>query len=222
MVSVANSRNSWLGCDQYFGNPDSAVVPVAGAVWGATGIAATLALQLYQSQGGQPVHVAGKWGLTSCDRSAPWKNANVRPSLRKLNPKLNRIPSFIMAHPIIVIASFLTTIKSTWELSRMVREKRAAKHLNAEANNIRIILQRAYRNGLLLEREYNGLSERLMRAEAAKDGTYAYYSVHLTAMTLMSLVAALQKIYADFRAILARASQQPVRRGLVRQREMKN
>ncbi|KAK4032872.1 hypothetical protein C8A01DRAFT_20117 [Parachaetomium inaequale] len=32
-----------------------------------------------------------------------------------------------MTHLIIVIASFLTTIKSTWELSRMVREKRAAK-----------------------------------------------------------------------------------------------
>ncbi|KAL2166212.1 hypothetical protein VTG60DRAFT_3127 [Thermothelomyces hinnuleus] len=108
-------------------------------------------------------------------------------------PKPNRAP-FIMAHPIIVIASFLTTIRSMWELSRMVREKRAAKTLRTDAKSTLVLLQRAYRKGLLREREFDYLFERLMRAEAHND------------------VAALRKIRADFQAILARESGQPARR----------
>ncbi|KAK4118605.1 hypothetical protein N657DRAFT_685083 [Parathielavia appendiculata] len=103
-----------------------------------------------------------------------------------------------MPHPIIVIASFLTAIRSTWELSRMVREKRAAKTLKTEAKSTLVLLQQAYRKGLLLEREFDYLFERLMRAEACND------------------VAALQKIRADFQAILAR----PSRRRVERQRDM--
>ncbi|KAL2199485.1 hypothetical protein P885DRAFT_58860 [Corynascus similis CBS 632.67] len=103
-----------------------------------------------------------------------------------------------MAHPIIVIASFLTTIRSTWELSRMVREKRAAKTLRTDTKNTLVLLKRAYRKGLLLEREFDYLFERLMRAETHND------------------VAVLRKIRADFQAILARESGQPA----PRQRDM--
>ncbi len=77
-----------------------------------------------------------------------------------------------MTHPIIVIASFLTTVKSTWELSRMVREKRAAKALKTQTKSTLVLLQRAYRKGLLVEREFDCLLERLMRAEAHNDGMY--------------------------------------------------
>ncbi|KAL2166217.1 hypothetical protein VTG60DRAFT_3105 [Thermothelomyces hinnuleus] len=105
-----------------------------------------------------------------------------------------------MTHPIIVIASFLTTIRSTWELSRMVRKRRAAKTPKTEAESTYILLQRAYRKGLLLEREFDNLSERLMRAEAYNDA------------------AAMRKIRADFQAILARAPGQPARRRVERQR----
>jgi len=80
---------------------------------------------------------------------------------------------FIMAHPIIVIASFLTTIKSTWELSRMVRKKRTAKALTTEAKRTYVLLKQAYGKGLLLEREFDNLFERLMRAEAHNDSRYA-------------------------------------------------
>ncbi|KAK4095944.1 hypothetical protein N658DRAFT_435697 [Parathielavia hyrcaniae] len=99
-----------------------------------------------------------------------------------------------MAHPVIVVASFLTTIKSAWELSRMFRQKRAAKSLKTETRSTLVLLQRAYRNGLLLERQFDFLFERLMRAEAHND------------------VAALQRIRTDFQAILAREPGQPARR----------
>jgi hypothetical protein len=79
-----------------------------------------------------------------------------------------------MAHPIIVIASFLTTIRTTWELSRMVRKKRATKTLTTEAKSTYILLKQAYGNGLLLEREFDYLFERLLRAEAHNDSRYAY------------------------------------------------
>ncbi|KXX75296.1 Fork head protein 2 [Madurella mycetomatis] len=76
---------------------------------------------------------------------------------------------FIILHPIIVIASFLTTIKSTWELSCIVREKRAAKTLKTEAKSTYFLLQRAYSKRLLLEREFDSLFERLIRIEAHND-----------------------------------------------------
>ncbi|KAK4148874.1 hypothetical protein C8A00DRAFT_19371 [Chaetomidium leptoderma] len=79
-----------------------------------------------------------------------------------------------MAHPIIVIASFLTTIKSTWELSRMVRRKRAAKTLTTEAKSIYVLLKQAYSKELLLEREFDYLFKRLMRAEAHNDSRYTH------------------------------------------------
>jgi hypothetical protein len=79
-----------------------------------------------------------------------------------------------MAYPIIVIASFLTTIKSTWELSRMVRKRRAAKALTTEAKSTYVLLKQAYNKGQLREREFDSLFERLMRAEAHNDGRYAH------------------------------------------------
>ncbi|AEO60979.1 hypothetical protein MYCTH_2310760 [Thermothelomyces thermophilus ATCC 42464] len=93
-----------------------------------------------------------------------------------------------MTHPIIVIANFLTTIKSIWELSRTVREKRAAKTLKTQTESTLVLLQRVYRKGLLLEREFDCLFERLMRAEAYND------------------VAALWKIRAHVQAILTMES----------------
>ncbi|KAJ4288331.1 hypothetical protein N0V88_007369 [Collariella sp. IMI 366227] len=85
-------------------------------------------------------------------------------------PKDN-LASFIMTHPIIVVASFLTTIKSAWDISRMVRQKRAAKSLKTEIKSTYILLQQAYRKGLLLERQFDYLFERLMQAEAQNNIT---------------------------------------------------
>ncbi|KAL2259548.1 hypothetical protein VTK26DRAFT_6731 [Humicola hyalothermophila] len=110
-----------------------------------------------------------------------------------VRPKPN-LASFTMPHPVIIVASFLTTIKSAWELSRMVREKRAAKNLKTDTKSTLVLLKRAYHKGLLLEREFDRLFERLMRAEAHNDA------------------AALKRIRADFQAILARESRQPARR----------
>lgn len=77
-----------------------------------------------------------------------------------------------MAHPVIVVASVL--IKSVWELSRMVRQERAAKSLKIETTSTLVLLRRAYRKGLLLERRFKFLFERLMRAEAYNDGRYIH------------------------------------------------
>lgn len=84
-------------------------------------------------------------------------------------PKPNRVP-FIMPRPIIVIASLLITIKSTWD---MAREKRAAKTLKTETRSTLVDLLRAYVNEPLLEREFNCHFERLMRANAHNDGGYS-------------------------------------------------
>ncbi|KAK4034073.1 hypothetical protein C8A01DRAFT_19050 [Parachaetomium inaequale] len=86
-----------------------------------------------------------------------------------------------MPYSIIVIASFLTTIKSTWD---MVRQKRPAKTLKTETRSTLVILLRAHVNELLLEGEFDYLFERLMRANAHND------------------VAAVRKIRADLQAIL--------------------
>lgn len=76
--------------------------------------------------------------------------------------KLNRAP-FIMPHPIVVIASLLATIKSTWYT---VREKRAAKTLKTETKSTLVILLRAHVNGMLLDGEFDYHLGRLMRANA--------------------------------------------------------
>jgi hypothetical protein len=123
-----------------------------------------------------------------------------------------------MPHPIIVISSFLTAIRSTWELSRMVREKRAVKTLKTEAKNTLVLLQRAYRKGLLLERQFDYLFERLMRAEACNDGRCPHRASRYHRSRL--LVAAMRKIRADFQAILARPSGQQARRRVERPRDM--
>ncbi|KAJ9148803.1 hypothetical protein NKR19_g5836 [Coniochaeta hoffmannii] len=99
-----------------------------------------------------------------------------------------------MPHPIIVIASFLTTIKTTWELSRMVRQRRAAQILKTEVPRIYRALRQAHGKGLLVGREFDYLLERLICAEASKD------------------IIALRKIQSDFEALLARSSPQTRRR----------
>ncbi|KAK4206432.1 hypothetical protein QBC37DRAFT_393461 [Rhypophila decipiens] len=98
-----------------------------------------------------------------------------------------------MTHPIIIIASLLTTIRSTWELSHIVRKRRATKALKTETKSTYEILQRAYRRGLLLEREFDDLFERLMCAEAHNNRI------------------ALREVQTDFQAILAKVVGQPVR-----------
>ncbi|KAK3312463.1 hypothetical protein B0H66DRAFT_506041 [Apodospora peruviana] len=98
-----------------------------------------------------------------------------------------------MTHPIIIIASLLTTIRSTWELSHIVRKTRATKALKTEAKSTYEILQRAYRRGLLLEREFDDLFERLMCAEAHNNRV------------------ALREVQTDFQAILAKVVGQPAR-----------
>ncbi|KAK4032169.1 hypothetical protein C8A01DRAFT_41390 [Parachaetomium inaequale] len=85
-----------------------------------------------------------------------------------VRPKPN-LASFTIPHPVIIVASFLTTIKSAWELSCIVREKRAAKSLKTETKSTFVLLQRAYRKGLLLERQFDYLFERLMQVEAYND-----------------------------------------------------
>ncbi|KAL2016573.1 hypothetical protein VTK56DRAFT_3274 [Thermocarpiscus australiensis] len=91
-------------------------------------------------------------------------------------PKPNRAP-FIMPHPITIITSILTTIKSTWY---MVREKRAAKTLKTGTRSALVILLRDHVDGQLLEGEFDYHLKHLMRANAYND------------------VAAVRMIRADF------------------------
>ncbi len=57
-------------------------------------------------------------------------------------PTLSPTNTFIIVlYLIIIIASFLTTIKSMWELSRIVRKRRAAKALTTEAKSTYVLLK---------------------------------------------------------------------------------
>jgi hypothetical protein len=153
-----------------------------------------------------PTYITAQWAAILC---AYYHQAKL------LNPKHP-----IMAHPILVIAGFLTTIKSMWDLSRMAREKWATKTLKTEAKSIYVLLRRAYHEGLLLEREYDSLFERLMRAEAHNNSMYGYRTSEVT--PLAHLVTALRKVSAEFQAILARKSGRQARRQGQRRRNMSN
>ncbi|KAB5513542.1 hypothetical protein GE09DRAFT_932134, partial [Coniochaeta sp. 2T2.1] len=74
-----------------------------------------------------------------------------------------------MPHPIIIVASLLTTVKTTWELSRIVHRKRIARILKLKVPRLYRILQQAYRERILCEREFDYLLERLIIADANKD-----------------------------------------------------
>ncbi len=101
-----------------------------------------------------------------------------------------------MAHRFIVIASFLTTIKSSWELLRMVRKKVATKILKAEAQSTLVLLQQPYHKKLFLESEFDLLFKRLMRAEAHNGRRYAHRASWQRRARL--LVVALRKVSTSF------------------------
>ncbi|KAK4134587.1 hypothetical protein BT67DRAFT_379482, partial [Trichocladium antarcticum] len=64
-----------------------------------------------------------------------------------------------IAYPVIVVASFLTTIKSY-----TICEKRATKTLKTEIDSTVNILRRAYVNRMLLNGEFNYYFVRLIYA----------------------------------------------------------
>ncbi len=69
----------------------------------------------------------------------------------------------------------------------MVRQKRAAQVLKTEAPRIYHALQQAYKDGLLLERQFDYLLERLVHAEAKSDGIYAHNSPYQRHSSIQSM-----------------------------------
>lgn len=67
-------------------------------------------------------------------------------------------------------APLLVALRSGWELSRMVRDKRRERHyFNTEKPYLLRILRLAYFDGVIEFREYNELWNRVIRASKDRD-----------------------------------------------------
>lgn len=70
---------------------------------------------------------------------------------------------------IVACGSLVTSIKSTWELSRMIREKLEERQTDEYAARLYRSLRTAVRYGILTETEYKHWLEKFLVAAAAKD-----------------------------------------------------
>lgn len=68
--------------------------------------------------------------------------------------------------------SIVTSIKSSWELSRMVKKKKEAKECDDEAPYVFRRLRRAYYDGLMSTAEYELWYEKFLVAKVEKDCEY--------------------------------------------------
>ncbi|KAL2134991.1 hypothetical protein VTI74DRAFT_10126 [Chaetomium olivicolor] len=65
--------------------------------------------------------------------------------------------------------SIVTSIKSSWELRRMIKRKQEAKECDEEAPNVFRRLRRAYYDGLMSATEYEQWYEKFLIAKVEKD-----------------------------------------------------
>jgi hypothetical protein len=87
----------------------------------------------------------------------------------------------------------------------MIRARVAARELKMEAPRVYRKMQHAYRDGHLLDREFDFLLERLILAEKNNDGIYTHNAPGRTSLT--SPVQALRKIKSDLSLIMERSWQ---------------
>lgn len=65
--------------------------------------------------------------------------------------------------------SLVTSVKSSWELSRMIRKRMEAKQAEEDAARIYRSLRRAFHHGIMSEAEYDRWYEKFLVAAAEKD-----------------------------------------------------
>lgn len=65
--------------------------------------------------------------------------------------------------------SLVTTMKSGWELSRMIRQKRDQRRVKEDALRVYRSLRRALRSGRISGKEYDHWLEKLLVAESEKN-----------------------------------------------------
>jgi hypothetical protein len=69
--------------------------------------------------------------------------------------------------------SIVTSIKSSWELKRMVKKKKEERELEEEAPYIFRKMRKAYYDGLMSTAEYEHWYERFLVAKVEKDSEYS-------------------------------------------------
>ena len=65
--------------------------------------------------------------------------------------------------------SLVTTIKSSWELSRMVRQKRDARQAEEVAERVYRVLRRELRSGRMSSKDYDHWFDMCSNAESEKN-----------------------------------------------------
>jgi hypothetical protein len=65
--------------------------------------------------------------------------------------------------------SLITSVKSGWELSRMVRKKAEEQHFDDDAGSVYRKLRRAYENGYMKPDDYDRWHENWLVAKSEKD-----------------------------------------------------
>jgi ribosome assembly protein 4 len=73
--------------------------------------------------------------------------------------------------------SIVTSIKSSWELRRMIKKKAESKECDEEAPYIFRRLRRAYYDGLMSSQEYEQWYEKFLVAKVEKDCELSYPSI---------------------------------------------
>ena len=75
------------------------------------------------------------------------------------------------------VGSLITSVKSGWELRRMIKRKQEQFVAEDEAPFIFRRLRRAHREGILNDREYEDWYEKFLIARAEKDCEYSIWHV---------------------------------------------
>ena len=69
--------------------------------------------------------------------------------------------------------SLITALKSTWELSRMIKKNLAKNDVERRAQGVFRDLRRAYYNGLISDEELDDCYDMILDAIAENDSTYS-------------------------------------------------
>ncbi len=108
--------------------------------------------------------------LLKSPQSFPYFSDPRKPSLGDNHPTMG-VP--VLLATIAAGGSLVTSIKSSWELRRMIKKKQEAKECDEDAPYVFRRLRRAYYDGLMGAAEYEQWYEKFLVAKVEKDCKYS-------------------------------------------------
>lgn len=107
--------------------------------------------------------------------------------------------------------SLVTTMKSGWELSRMIRQKRDERQAEEDAVRVYRSLRRALHSGRMTDKEYDHWFEKFLVAESEKNREQLPLLCIASVCSPYGSVAGLRKIRAHLRIINDNSEKRPYR-----------